>query len=134
MFAFATTANDILRADRACEYLPSLFALPMLQVHVRCLLENDEDAPCSGIALRAGGDAEASDAGKLQRRAADVDAEHRAEEIDLDPFDPTDRHAEIARQRGVEAGAGRRDTGPASAVGIVLADRGRRKHGAQLGH
>src|SRR5204863_9704905 len=31
MFAFATTANDILRTDRACEYLPSLFALPIRQ-------------------------------------------------------------------------------------------------------
>src|SRR3954453_18623137 len=89
---------------------------------------------CSVIALRAGRDSQAAYAWKFQRGAADVEAEHRAEEIDLDPLDPADGHAEIARQRGVEPGAGRRDAGPASAIGKVLADGGRRQHGAQLGN
>jgi len=51
----------------------------------------------SAGALQAGGDAQAADAGELERRPPDVDAQHRAEEIDLEPFDPADRHAEVTR-------------------------------------
>ncbi len=43
--------------------------------------------------------------GKFQRRPAYVEAEHRAQEIDLKPFDPADGEAEVACERNKDAGA-----------------------------
>src|SRR3954453_21568370 len=78
-----------------------------------------------GVASRR--EAEAAEARQLEGGAADVDAEHGAEKIDLNTFDPAQRQAEIAAEGGADAGAGRREADDFAAKGKILADRGGRQ-------
>ena len=49
--------------------------------------------------------ANAPEPGKFERRPAQVEAEHCAQEIDLKPFDPADGDAEVTGQRNKDAAA-----------------------------
>ena len=54
---------------------------------------------------RAARQAEAAEPRKLERRPAQIEAEHAAEKIELDALDPADGQAEIAAEREEGAGA-----------------------------
>lgn len=56
--------------------------------------------------LEAGRDPEASEPWKFERGAPDVEAQHGAEEIQLESFHPADGHANVAGERHEDAGAG----------------------------
>src|SRR3954447_25867774 len=65
--------------------------------------------------------ADASEAREFYRRAAEVEAEYRAEKIDLKALDPAGGDPEIAVQRQANAGARRGQPDPSVVVGKVLA-------------
>ena len=67
--------------------------------------------------LRTRCHADPTKAGKFERRPAQIEPEHAAEEIQLDPFDPADGKAEIAPQRRKHSGAGRSEADPFAAMG-----------------
>src|SRR6185312_14176464 len=89
---------------------------------------------CANARLRTRCPADPADAGHLERGSPQIEADHRAEQVQLDAFDPADRQAQIAAEASKHAGAGRGDADPMAAVRIILADRRRRQHRLELRH
>src|SRR5581483_5176281 len=63
---------------------------------------------------------------QFERGTTNVESDNGTEEVNFDAFDPSDRHAEVTRERRVETGARRGDADPSASIGIILAD-GRRR-------
>ena len=57
--------------------------------------------------LDPGRHAQSADARKLQRGTANVEAQHRAQEVDFQTFHPSDGETHIASHGCVDAGTGR---------------------------
>ncbi len=76
-------------------------------------------------------EAQAAEAGQLQRGMAQVEPGHKSHEIDLDALDPGELHAQQSPERGLDAGAA---VGQAEieAGAKVLANRIRRQGGREL--
>src|SRR5436190_335971 len=76
----------------------------------------------------------ASQSRQFDRRPAQIDAEHRAQKVDLDTFDPADRQAQIATEGDADTRSRRRRSKHVAIVRKVLADGGRRQRGPQFRH
>src|SRR5260370_42190918 len=68
-------------------------------------IERDDDSKKSHPALA---ETHAPQSRQFDRRPAQIDAEHRAEKVDLDTFDPADRQAQIATEGDAGARSRRR--------------------------
>jgi len=66
--------------------------------------------------LRTRCHADPTKAGKFERRPAQIEPEHAAKEIQLEPFDPANGQADITAQRRKHSGAGRNEGAAATAA------------------
>src|SRR5215207_6406927 len=87
-------------------------------------LESIPCRPSTNIESRTKRQPQPADAGQFQCGATDVEAEDASEEIEFEPFDPSDRQPEIASERSKHAGSGGREADPIAMVRVILADRG----------
>jgi hypothetical protein len=62
----------------------------------------------TGSASLRNGQAEAANAGKFERWSTNIDPQNGAEEIQLNPLDPSDRQTKITPEGCIDAGSGRR--------------------------
>src|SRR5882724_8043895 len=90
--------------------------------------------PMHDDALNPHRHSQSADARKFQRWPANIEAQHRAEEIDFKTLDPSDGEAEITSERSKDAGTGSRQPERLALVGIVFSDRGRWQHSHQFGN
>src|SRR5437773_11916530 len=74
----------------------------------------------------------ATDPRQLERRSAQVEAEHESQPVELDSFIARSARTEQSGQRELIAGAARRARNDIAERQIVLADRVRRQSQAQL--
>src|SRR3981081_366518 len=112
-----------------------LFCLSMISAQTLRVVREGKPVPTfpdHALARASITKAHASQSRQFDGRPPQIDAEHRAEQVDLDAFDPADRQAEVSAEGDADTRSRRRQSEHVTIIRKVLADRGRRQRGAQF--